>query len=432
LGFKQDKNELFTISYQYISATRNQYNDITATERLNYTNADYDQQNNTTSTENTFQLDFIKPFKLLTFEAGAKAILRNNSSDFAEENQDMESGPYIPDTSLTNQFAYHQNVYSLYNTYQVKLKNWVFKSGFRAENTEIGGSLLNGDVVVSRHYLNLIPAISVQRNYPGAGSLTFGFTERIERPVINELNPFTDRSNPDFITTGNPDLRPVVNHVFELDYSRFTKLAVNVSLNYAFANNTIQSVTSLINDTLSKSTYLNTGTNQSAGINLSLNYPFNERLQLNVNGQLSHLWLTGTYNSVNYKTNGNQGNANGFIAYKFDNDLHLSIGFFYNGPNIYLQGRSNPYVSNTYVISKDFLNKRATLSLTIYDPYNKYGTGSNYTRTPDFYQYSYNQYYYKSLRIGFNYKFGKLKNDIKTNKQGIKNDDIKNNSGDNQ
>jgi hypothetical protein len=143
---------------------------------LNYTNADYDQQNNTTSTENTFQLDFIKPFKLLTFEAGAKAILRNNSSDFAEENQDMANGTYLPDTSLTNQFAYHQNVYSLYNTYQVKLKNWVFKGGFRAENTEIGGSLLNGDVVMSQHYLNLIPAISVQRNYPGAGSLTFGFT----------------------------------------------------------------------------------------------------------------------------------------------------------------------------------------------------------------------------------------------------------------
>ncbi len=248
---------------------------------------------------------------------------------------------------------------------------------------------------------------------------------RIERPVIDELNPFTDRSNPDFITTGNPDLRPVVNHVFELDYSRFTKLAVNVSLNYAFANNTIQSVTSLINDTVSKSTYLNAGTNQSAGINLSLNYPFNERLQLNVNGQLSHLWLTGTYNSVNYKTNGNQGNANGFIAYKFDNDLRLSVGFFYNGSNIYLQGKSNAYVSNTYVISKDFLNKRATLSLTIYDPYNKYNTGSNYTHTPDFYQSSYNQYYYRSFRVGFNYKFGKLKNDIKTNKQGIKNDDLK-------
>jgi hypothetical protein len=163
-----------------------------------------------------------------------------------------------------------------------------------------------------------------------------------------------------------------------------------------------------------------------------LSYPFTERLQLNVNGQIAHLWLTGKYNNVNYTSDGTQGNASGFIAYKFDHDFRLSVGLFYNGANVYLQGKSNATLSNTYVLTKDFLHKRATLSLTVYDPYNRYGTVSSYTRTPDFYQSSYSQYYHRSFRIGFNYKFGKLKTDVKPNKPAIKNDDVKSNHTDNE
>ncbi len=429
LGFKQNKNELLTLSWQYSSTSNNQTNAVSTTDRFNYSSSDYDQQNSSGSKEHTFQLDFIKPVQKLIIEAGAKAIFRNNFSNFDSENFDPLTGQYLADTSQTNQFSYHQNVYSVYNSYQLNVTNWIFKAGLRAENTDINGTFVTSTAAINQHYLNLIPAISIQRNYRETGSFTLGFTERIERPGIKQLNPFVDRSDPEFIVTGNPSLRPVLNHIFELSYSKFAKVSFNTSLNYAFANNTVQSVTSLISDTVSKTTYLNVGKTQSAGINLSTNYPIADKLIFNTTAQIAHLWITGIYNAQFYKNNGNQGNISAFLRYNFDNDLNVSLGYSYFSESVFLQGRSSDFVSGSLVIIKDFLHKKATFSLTIYNPFKQYHNNSSYTNTPDFEQSTFTQEYYRNLRLAFNYKFGKLKADIKNSHRSINNDDVKQDKG---
>ena len=427
MAFKQNKDELLTLSYQYSYNSKNQDNNITATNRFNYNGNDYDQQNNTGSKEQTFQLDFLKPVKTLTIEAGAKAILRNNNSDFEEENFDQSSGQYLPDTALTDHFKYHQNVYSIYNSYQLKLKSWIFKAGLRAECTVISGDFTANSATIDQHYLNFTPAISIQRNTQKSGSFTLGFTERIERPSIAQLNPFVDRSNPEFIVTGNPNLRPVVNHLFELGYSKFGKVSVNGSINYSVSTNNIQNVTSLVNDTLSKTTYLNAGKNQSTGVSLSTNYPITDKMNFNVNAQLSHIWITGTYNSQLYKNQGNQGSLNANLGYKFNNGLNTGINVDYYSDNILLQGRTSDFIYTSIVVIKDFLKKKVTVSLTVNNPFKELNNYSTFTKTADFQQSSYSQEYYRNFRLAFNYKFGKMKGEIKTNKRGIKNDDVKDN-----
>jgi outer membrane receptor protein involved in Fe transport len=432
LGFKKNKDELLTLSYQYSYSSRDQDNDIATTGRFNYDKNDYNQQNNTVSKEHTFQLDFLKPLNKLTIEAGAKAILRINSSDFEEEDLDPASGQYIANDTLTDHFTYHQNVYSVYNSYQLKLTDWIVKGGLRAENTVISGNFAAAGALANQNYLNFTPAISIQRNYKNSQSITFGYTERVERPSISQLNPFVDRSDPEFILTGNPNLRPVVNHIAELGFSKFGKLSLNASLNYAFANNTIQNVTSLISDTVSKSTYLNVGKNESAGINLSISYPFTDKLNFNMNTQLAHVWITGTYNSEFYRNNGSQGNFSANLGYKFAAGFTTGLNLNYMSGNVYLQGKSSDFVYTSVVIIKDFLNKKVTISLTVNNPYQKYNTYSSYTNTPDFQQSAYSQQYYRNFRLAFNYKFGSVKGEVKTTKRGIKNDDVKSNSSGNE
>jgi hypothetical protein len=177
--FKQDKDELLTLSYQYASANNYQTNNIATIEGFNYSNNNYDQQNSTGFKEQTFQVDFLKPVKKLIIEAGAKTILRNNNSYFEEENLDRLTGGYIPDTALTNKFNYHQDVFSIYNSYQFTFPEWTVKGGLRAENTSITGDYSDENSFTGHHYFNLIPAISIQRSLAGTGSLTLGFSERI-------------------------------------------------------------------------------------------------------------------------------------------------------------------------------------------------------------------------------------------------------------
>jgi hypothetical protein len=291
----------------------------------------------------------------------------------------------------------------------VKLPGWDLKAGLRLENTVINSSYSQSSAPIRDNYLNLLPALSFQRNIAANSSFTLGFTQRIQRALAGQLNPFIDRSNPSFLVTGNPTLRPVVNNIIQLDYSRSARLSVNVSLDYTFANDPIQAVTDLISDTVSESTYQNVGSNRTAGAHLTLNYPLFTKLNLILNTQLSHVWLTGTYNSQFYSNDGARGNAAASARYSFAHQLTATINFNYKSGDVYLQGRSSSYTYIGFNIIKEFLRRRATLSITAFNPWSKFATFSSSTKTPDFGQYSYSQFYDRNFRFAFNYKFGRLK-----------------------
>jgi hypothetical protein len=174
---------------------------------------------------------------------------------------------------------------------------------------------------------------------------------------------------------------------------------------------------------VSETTYLNVGKTQSAGINLSTNYPITNRLNVNINGQLFRLWITGTYNSQFYQNQGYQGNANAFVRYNFGHDLNVALNFGYFSGGIFLQGKSSDYKFTSVNIIKEFFKKKAVFSLTLYDPLEKFNNYISETNTPGFQQTLNSQYYYRNLRLAFNYKFGRLNSTIKTNSRGIKNED---------
>ena len=418
-SFARQKDELLTLSYQYSFASNDQHNLIISSDGLNYTGSAYNQQNNASSKTQTVQLDFVKPRRAWIIEAGTKAIFRTNYSGFGGENLDKLTGLFVVDSLSSNQFAYRQDVYSIYNSYQLSQPDWIFKGGLRLEGTVVQSSF-----PVNQEYLNPVPNLSIQRNSKTMGSFTLGITERIQRPGIQQLNPFVDRSNPGFIVTGNPGLRPVINHIVELGYSRSDKGHLNVSLNYAIAGNTIQNVTSLISDTVSETTYLNVGKTRSAGINLSAIYPLTDQLNFNINGQLSHLWISGVYNSEFYQNQGDQGNLNTFLRYTIRQDLIVAFNVGYFSGSIFLQGKSSDYLFNSLNMIKDFFRKKASLSITVYDPFRKFNTYNSDIKTPDFLQTSSSEYFYRNIRVAFNYKFGRLNSSIKTNHRGIKNDDL--------
>ena len=180
----------------------------------------------------------------------------------------------------------------------------------------------------------------------------------------------------------------------------------------------------MTSDTLTETTYLNVGKNQSAGINLSTNYPITNKLNFSINAQLSHLWITGIYNAHFYQNEGNQGNVYAFAKYNFGHDFTTNINFGYFSGNVFLQGKSSDYIYTTVNIIKDFLKKKATATITLYNPFALYNTYSSYTKTPDFEQTSFSQNYYRMIRLAFNYKFGHLNGTIQTNHRNIKNDDV--------
>jgi hypothetical protein len=431
LGFRKDKNRLLTISYKYSYSPNTQDINNTISDTVNFYLPAYLQNNHAGNKEHTIQVDYVHPFKTVNLEAGAKTILRNNFSDFETSNYNDVTKEYEANPAQTNDFNYDQDIYSVYNSYSAKWAKWNAKAGLRLEHTTVRADFVSSSSTVDQDYNNLIPSVSVQRNFKGS-NLSLGYTDRISRPSIYQLNPFVDESNPNFISTGNPNLQPEVNHTFELNYSTFSKNSVTAGISYAFSNNSIQTVTHLqtvssgsLQDTTTVTTFENLGSNKSLGLNLNINFTSVKNLSISLNSQLSHVWLKGTYNDQFYKNDGFTGNAFLNMGYKFGNGYRVGFDAGYFSGDINLQGKTSAYIYNSYVFSKTFLNKKLTLSAVMNNPYSQFFTFRSYTTTPDFYQSTYNDIFYRSFALRVNFKFGKLNSDIKRNQIGINNDDKK-------
>lgn len=415
-GFKGNKDRLLTASYKF---SQNNSNLSSMVSPGNVT--DYRQFNGSGSKEHTTQLDYIHPFKKITVEAGGKLINRNSFSDFHTDPFDLTSKQYIRDTAQDNSFNYKQDVYSLYNSYTLRFTKWTFKGGLRYERTTIKADFSSSNTNLNQDFTNVVPSLSVQRSLKNS-SLTFGFTQRIQRPGIYQLNPFVDSTNNRYITTGNPALRPAVNNNFELSYGNFAKGSVNISTSYSFANNTIQQLAS-VNGTVTTTSYANVGRNKQLGLDVNLNYPITKKWNVNVNAEILRIWLEGFYNSQLFKNSGYQGHVFTNSSYKFDNGYRIGVNVGFDSRYVLLQGTDNYYLGYGANASKELFNKKLNIFLYTNGPFSKFIKLDFSTRTQDFITTSYNYQIFRTFGIGFSYKFGKLNSELKKNKRGINNDD---------
>jgi len=425
LGFKRNKNQLLTASYRYSYFTNTQEDELRVVQRINYNSPDYNQQNDAGSKEHTAQLDYIQPINKLTIEAGLKAILRYNYSLSAAQNVSSINGQevFTLDADGTNKFNYHQNIYSAYNSYTYQLTDWTLKAGVRLEQTHVDANFITNSSVLDQNYLNLVPSLSIQRRFANNQSLTFGFTNRLQRPGIWQLNPFVDRSIPQIISTGNADLQPVTSNLVELNYSRSATHNFNVKASLFYTGSGIQSVTRLLADTLTLNTYANVGTNRIARLDFNDNFPIGKKLNISLNTNIFYVWISGYDNGQFYKNKGPRTNTFASMSYKPGNDWALTASGGYNRRYINLQGSSKDYPYSGLSVAKSWLSKALTVTASLNNPFQARYAFTQYSRTNEFYQSNTSNSYYRTFNMSLNYKFGKLTGDIKKNQRNINNDD---------
>ncbi len=428
-GFKKKKEELLTFSYKFFDSEEPQLNNVGFSNRLNFSGLNYRQDNISSSKEQTAQIDYINPFKYVTVEAGVKAILRDGESNFQYLNFNEADNTYIIDQAQSNVYSNDQNIFGVYNTYTLKLKDWTFKAGARLEGTYVTGNFESTNSTVKTDYFNLIPSVSFNRTLKNSQSISLGFTQRIQRPGIWDLNPFVDKSRPNFEYYGNPDLEAALSNNFELTYSNFKKGSLNLSLSYNFANNTQQQIFTYSEaENLTRVTSFNVGKNKLLGTNANFNYPLTAKWNLNVSANLNHIWLEGMINGILTKNSGVTGYVNLNTSYKFEKTWKASVSVNYGAPDVVLQGQSNDYYYVGFSGSKDIIKDKLTFSGMIANPFQKNRAFRNYTEGVNFTQERIRENPFRRFSLGLNWKFGKLQGSIKKSERSISNDDTKKSS----
>ncbi|MCJ8210270.1 TonB-dependent receptor [Mucilaginibacter sp. RS28] len=427
LGSKKDKNRLLTLSAQYSNYNNSQNNAIGFDNRFQFTNPDYRQYNKGTTKEKTLQADYIYPLKKLTIEAGAKAIFRDNSSDFTTDTLQAQSGNYVRNNALNDSYSNKQTITALYNTYRYSSKSLNVSGGLRLEHTNTDIDFTSTATTIHQNYFNLVPNVSFNKDFK-TSSVNFGYSMRINRPGINRLNPFVDRSNPNVESSGNPDLKASSINSINIGYNTQTKLAVTAGMNYIFVNNLALQVWTFDPTTnITKITYENLGKGGGVTGNLNLRYPVSDHIRTSFNGNASYVSLQGTSNGQFIKNARLSLDFYGSVAYKIKDDFQPYVNLQYSGPNqTSLQGHTNRLFSVSVGTSKDLIKNKLSLSAYVNNPFTKMRNKQTFTEGPGFTETTTREEYFRSVRVSLNYNFGKLKDRIRKTEKGIKNDDLDN------
>lgn len=425
----QTPDRLFTTSYRFSLSPSDWSNASTVSYLMNDGTPDEQQQqfSEASMKEHTFQVDYTTPFaKIHTLETGLKYILRLNGSNSGTSLFDPSTDIWNEVYSDIDEFEHRSGIASAYGSYSMKLKKWGVKAGLRYEGTDISAIYpLNTDLNFDVPYNhNLVPSATVTYQIKPMQNIRFGYNMRIMRPSISQLNPYVNSFNSNFVSYGNPDLKPVESHSINLNYGYYhPKFNINANASYNFANNSIERITTIDSNGVSNTTYDNIGENKR--VNLSSYLSWNPTTKLRIFGNLwgNHVDIRAN-NNTGLSNNGFSGGLYGGGSYTLPWELRLSAFGGYFGPQISLQGKGSTYSFHNISLNKSFLDKKLDIRLTASNPFQKESRYANYQETTEYKLESVNYYAARQFELSVSYRFGEMKEQIKKTRRGITNDDL--------
>lgn len=351
-----------------------------------------------------FKADYTKPFSgEWTLETGAQYQVNDLSSDFAVQNR--LDGSWLTDPDLTNVFMMDLDVLAAYATGAYEGKKAGIKVGLRAENTFLDTRLENTGETNRQRYLNLFPSAHTSYKFTPALSLQAGYSRRIYRPGLWELNPFFSIQNNYNIEAGNPLLMPEFTDSYEITaIYDISAVSINLGAYHRYTTDAIEDI-SRVENNIRTTLPANIGTRKTSGLELNAKYAPGNRISLSTDLNYNYFTRNGTYENTVY----------GFSADRFTSrltsKLKLTAGFdleligHYRSGYRTLQG----YVTENVYLDLGARNKlfkgKAIVSLSIRDVF-----ASRFFETtihqPDFALYNHRRQG-RFVTAGISYGFGK-------------------------
>ncbi|RYY32218.1 MAG: TonB-dependent receptor, partial [Sphingobacteriaceae bacterium] len=223
--------------------------------------------------------------------------------------------------------------------------------------------------------------------------MKLSYSKRIQRPSLQFLNPYINRSNIFSQQVGNPELQPEVSQTVELNYNTFIKSSViNLSVYYKHTSDMIEGLANPLvevfnGDTIrgTRSIYQNIGSNHSWGASFfgSVN-PFKP---LTIRGSINAYTYSPVANGFSAQFASNNGTyvmLNAFLSaqYDFGKNIIAETFVIQNSPRRNIQGTNPAFSMYVLGIKKQFWNKKASLGFNTVQPFKEHLSFNQTIKTP--------------------------------------------------
>ena len=304
--FKDHEDHTFQLSALGSSFAKDQSSLFTDTT-LEGENVDNNQRTATDfqQTDFTFKADYTHPVtEKYTLETGAQYVINDVNNDF--EVRDLVNGAYVVNENFTNNFAYNQKVLGIYATGAYEDDSWGIKAGLRVENTDLQTLLTTTNEANAQNFTNLFPSLHTSYTFSENFSLQAGYSKRIFRPRLWDLNPFFNIRNNFNIRTGNPNLQPEFTNSYEVTgIYKIGKASMSSSLYHRYTTNVVERI-STFTDNITFTTPENIGTNASIGFETNGKYSPAQWLTFTGDFNFNYFDRKGTFEDQVFDFTGNQ------------------------------------------------------------------------------------------------------------------------------
>lgn len=365
-----------------------------------------DQQTATDFKESkyTFKLDYTQPIAdQFTIETGAQYLLNEVSNDY--EVIDWADGEWKSNPNLTNVFEYDQKVLGIYGTGAYENDVWGIKAGLRMEQTDLKTLLLNTNKENLQKFTNLFPSFHSSYKFNKRFSLQAGYSRRIFRPRLWDLNPFFNIRNNISIRKGNPNLLPEYTDSYELtSIYILDKISLNFGAYFRYTTDVIERI-STFEEGISTFQPYNIGTNASTGLEFNTKYSPSKKITLTADVNYNYFNRTGNFQGQNFDFQAGQVAGKASSKFKLPKQIDFEVTGQYQSAFKTIQGKTAQNIFADLGLRKKLLKGKGVVNFSIRDIFASRVRASETTQ-PNFYAYSLQQRG-RFITFGFSYGFGK-------------------------
>jgi len=196
-----------------------------------------------------------------------------------------KAGVAVRANSLSNIYNYSFTETRFGLSYTVNKKRYILSLGVTAVPTILQGTKESLNVSTYRTNFTVIPIARFEYIFSQTQRATINYSGSPSEPSFDQIQPVTDRSDPQNVVVGNPDLSPSFRHSINTGYNNYianSKLTLSANGNLSIVSgqiisNTIQVPIPLLSSFYNERHYLNIDGNYSANGNYNIAKQLNDK-----------------------------------------------------------------------------------------------------------------------------------------------------------
>jgi outer membrane receptor protein involved in Fe transport len=413
---RANENLTVDLSYEDHSADGgqdlSQINDIP----VGYVTPSQKSISNNTTKQFLGQVNFNFPFNENSkIESGLKSTVR--SSEFDNDYLYVGNGDWVEDQTQKNYFEFDEQIHAAYSMITGELLGVKYQTGLRFEYARTKGlQKITGDAF-NHQYSEWYPSVHLVKELSEGSELLLSLSRRVDRPRGRQLNPFVSLADSQNVTQGNPELMPQFTNSYELGYStNFGKTTWTSTAFYRHSTGIITSISYLIDNNITKTTYANIDKSNSYGLEMTLVQPLAVWWRINANASYFNTEFISSALSQNINKSNYSWLAKVNSMMQLPYGIQFQIMMNYNAPVIMPQSKVKAIFTSDVAVKKDFMNGNLTMTLRVSDVFHSQKTMTETSGT-NFLSNSTDLRSSRVAYLGVSYRlFNFNKSDDKTNK----------------